>query len=546
MKVNPMVFSISCCFLGCCDMATSTSPGDTNDRPDANSRINHIAFVGNSYHDEGIDFSSLRSDLGCTIEHHWTGGVMSAWKYAKIRNMSKGDTVPEMVFISTDMNTIMLPAIRTTGKYWDSIIEAAEGDSEILNSIKSIIEQDHLILDRWDLQTYVSKTFLPPILDACEDMGSVLVVARMRTRIEARDPFRENQRHKEFREALATYLSDREIIYLDYSQDPEIGEHDFFDDHHLNGWGRNKWTRMIKEDLLSLIHNQTPFHHFTGRNDDPACKIDLPDIAGVLKAGKQIRLGKSCDGAAKWSICHPDLQTGELYLGSGSDLNAKITPAVDSGVTAAKVCAYTRGIKFCAECSVICEKGNNMPPLVNAGPDTISYLGQALQLHGTIEDEVKSDDSLEIRWEIIRGNAGIDEDTTLCPTIKPEKTGLLVVALVVHDGEYQSRDLISVSVNATKKFLIQSPFSGESYSVGDTLHIRWEAPGINDCVITATFDRGISFHDLSNATIPAGDPRWGHFTWIIPESTPVTDCARIRLHAYDGTATGISDCFSIQ
>ncbi|MFC1584690.1 hypothetical protein ACFL5V_03980 [Fibrobacterota bacterium] len=99
--------------------------------------------------------------------------------------------------------------------------------------------------------------------------------------------------------------------------------------------------------------------------------------------------------------------------------------------------------------------------------------------------------------------------------------------------------------------LIISPNGGETYSAGDTLRVLWEAR------LDLVYDVGLQLLTGQQQipmnrirSINAGDPQWGDYVWIIPDSLDgepfICDSCRAHVYDYNGPYTDQSDSvFSI-
>ncbi len=106
--------------------------------------------------------------------------------------------------------------------------------------------------------------------------------------------------------------------------------------------------------------------------------------------------------------------------------------------------------------------------------------------------------------------------------------------------------------------LLLNPTGGESYSIGDTLEIRWatrDSTVFNDCDIRFSLDNGVNWTTLTRTeSIDITDTRWGAFRWGIPSKVlfgqlsvgVVSENCRIGIEQYgNSTVSDISGTFSI-
>ncbi len=75
--------------------------------------------------------------------------------------------------------------------------------------------------------------------------------------------------------------------------------------------------------------------------------------------------------------------------------------------------------------------------------------------------------------------------------------------------------------NPNAEIIIQSPVGGETFKVGDTLHIKWKTVGKGEAEISSVKvllspDSGKTWLSLkSSGSVGTQDPEWGNFPWLI-------------------------------
>lgn len=103
---------------------------------------------------------------------------------------------------------------------------------------------------------------------------------------------------------------------------------------------------------------------------------------------------------------------------------------------------------------------------------------------------------------------------------------------------------------------VLSPKEGESYKVGDVMHIKWQTAEsiVNDVQLEITVDGGKSYHPVyADGSIDVNMDAWGDYAWTIPPT--ITDdgqtitlagktCA-IRVIEYSGMPNDVSGSFTI-
>lgn len=96
-----------------------------------------------------------------------------------------------------------------------------------------------------------------------------------------------------------------------------------------------------------------------------------------------------------------------------------------------------------------------------------------------------------------------------------------------------------------------APDGGETFHVGDTMHIRWQAdPGrISSALLQITFNDGETYYAINtDSAIASSDPGWGDYTWVIPDSiidgtsrtSTISNQCRIMASDYQITMSDVS------
>ena len=93
------------------------------------------------------------------------------------------------------------------------------------------------------------------------------------------------------------------------------------------------------------------------------------------------------------------------------------------------------------------------------------------------------------------------------------------------------------------KITILSPAGGESWIVGATVSIRWDAVGLDDVAIRYSTDGGASFSRIEDS-VDRSDPRWGNLPWEVPDA-PSSSCV-ILISGYQNEAPTRSATFEIR
>jgi len=92
---------------------------------------------------------------------------------------------------------------------------------------------------------------------------------------------------------------------------------------------------------------------------------------------------------------------------------------------------------------------------------------------------------------------------------------------------------------------VLSPNGGESFAVGETLHVRWmtDTNVVFNVNIEMSVDSGDNFYKISNGSIQIVDPEWGDYAWVVPDSLggAPTVSSRCFINIYDYFGRSRSD-----
>jgi len=102
----------------------------------------------------------------------------------------------------------------------------------------------------------------------------------------------------------------------------------------------------------------------------------------------------------------------------------------------------------------------------------------------------------------------------------PVRLGLfLLVAgpLLIACGD----DTSGPETDPNAELVLLAPKGGETFHIGDSLHVRWKAQGkgldeINSVTVSLSPDSGKTWASLKNGSIATQDAQWGDFPWKIP------------------------------
>lgn len=103
-----------------------------------------------------------------------------------------------------------------------------------------------------DFDQQVGKSFLPDLIQLCQERGVQLVLVQMRI-LRFAAPGSEPPALRDYNEKLARYLETNGVIYLDYSHETRLGREQFADPLHMNGNGQVIFTDLLAADLLRHI-----------------------------------------------------------------------------------------------------------------------------------------------------------------------------------------------------------------------------------------------------------------------------------------------------
>lgn len=93
--------------------------------------------------------------------------------------------------------------------------------------------------------------------------------------------------------------------------------------------------------------------------------------------------------------------------------------------------------------------GSNQPPVADAGPDFTSRLGRQITLDASRSTDPEMD-SLSYRWTLVSKPAGslifLQGATSPNASLTPDKLGPYVLELTVNDGQFDSKDQLTITV----------------------------------------------------------------------------------------------------
>jgi hypothetical protein len=218
-------------------------------------------MIGNSMQGEGIDFRALSKDSGLKVMSMNTGAAMTAWQHGIMKNViAKADVKPKYVILVERGNNYTCPQRRAgEGPDRDAIEKVTGPDRSLLEQLVVKAEgqpkigapdfEDYF----WDFDKSVGTSFLPDMLQLAKESGYKLILVRHKSRANADNPLWETPRLKEYGDKLAAWCRDNNVVFLDYSNHPDLRpEHYASGDHLSRKTGRPIWTAMMAADLKAV------------------------------------------------------------------------------------------------------------------------------------------------------------------------------------------------------------------------------------------------------------------------------------------------------
>ncbi len=105
-------------------------------------------------------------------------------------------------------------------------------------------------IDHFDFGARLETSFLPAMVDVLEEHGIELVVLRVKRRRDLKANSRPAALETYVRD-LRDYLDTRGVTFLDYSDEDALAADKFGEGDHLNETGREVFTRLVAEDMLT-------------------------------------------------------------------------------------------------------------------------------------------------------------------------------------------------------------------------------------------------------------------------------------------------------
>jgi hypothetical protein len=104
-----------------------------------------------------------------------------------------------------------------------------------------------------DFDKQIDRSFLPAMIELAKENELVLVLVHAKTK-QFPPNASEPRALIRYMKSLETYLSGQDgVYYMDFAHDPRILDSYFFDDLHFNAEGREAFTKMLAEQLQSIL-----------------------------------------------------------------------------------------------------------------------------------------------------------------------------------------------------------------------------------------------------------------------------------------------------
>jgi hypothetical protein len=123
-----------------------------------------------------------------------------------------------------------------------------EVDPSALNEMLEDAARTLYAPEEMDFQGQVGDSFLPYMIELAEKNNVTLIFVR--TKIFGREP----PALQEYNAALEAYLREHDhVILMDFSADPRIPREFYADSLHMNGYGRQEFTKILAQELSTVL-----------------------------------------------------------------------------------------------------------------------------------------------------------------------------------------------------------------------------------------------------------------------------------------------------
>jgi hypothetical protein len=270
-----------------------------------------VVLLGNSILDTAVDADAFGGASGARALKLWSGGAASAWWYVVMKNVVTGHPQrPRVAIVCFRDHYLTEPAFRTRGDYkleidlfagrdesrLDSLAYGTDIGSRLLrrrDALKADVErtvkrvalgvvpgissigaewaahnvfhENNMVSElvgraqrraesapeasRYDFERVVSASFLPDILALARRGGVRPVLVRMKRRPGPDGTVAQSSDLRAYVSALATYLKDEGIAFLDFTEDERIRPEHYAEGDHYNEAGKQIFTRILVEAL---------------------------------------------------------------------------------------------------------------------------------------------------------------------------------------------------------------------------------------------------------------------------------------------------------
>lgn len=121
-------------------------------------------------------------------------------------------------------------------------------------SDEAVDAEENLLYTRaaMDFENRVGDSFLPEIIRLCRENGIQLILVRAKT-LRFSSPAEEPRGLAEYLTALADYLRQNGVLYVDINADRRVRSEDFVDRFHVREEARERYTQMLAEGVLGVL-----------------------------------------------------------------------------------------------------------------------------------------------------------------------------------------------------------------------------------------------------------------------------------------------------
>ncbi|MEX0653067.1 MAG: hypothetical protein WD534_05510 [Phycisphaeraceae bacterium] len=120
--------------------------------------------------------------------------------------------------------------------------------------------------------------------------------------------------------------------------------------------------------------------------------------------------------------------------------------------------------------------------------------------------------------------------------------GSYTVTLTVEGAGASGSASLTVEARAKRRLELLAPEGGESFEPGEVVQIRWSANEVEEVWLLFSDNGGASWRQIARP-VDDEDPRWGNFSWTVPNVA--SDKAQVALRAYIGEGYFRSQPFTI-